>query len=290
MYKILEAKQLATEIKLFVVDAPKVAHACKPGQFIILKINEQGERIPLTIYDYDSEKGTISIIFQEVGKTTRQLGRLKAGDELQDFVGPLGKPIEVTGSHKRIICVGGGVGVAPVYPKARALKNSGAEVVAIIGARSKDLIILEEEMKAVSNELYVCTDDGSYGEHGFVTQVLERLLQSQQKPDLVIAIGPLPMMKACCHVTKKFDTPTLVSLNSIMVDGTGMCGSCRVTEGGQTKFACVDGPGFDGHLVDFNELMQRQVRFVEEEKVAMERYEKMEGVKENGSCCLKNDS
>lgn len=288
MYNIIESKQLAKEIKLFVVDAPKIAKACKPGQFIILKINEQGERIPLTIYDYDSVKGTVSIIFQEVGKTTRQLGKLKAGDYLQDFVGPLGKPIEVNSSHKRIICVGGGVGAAPVYPKARALKSHGAEVVSIIGARNKDLIILEKEMKAVSNELYVCTDDGSYGEHGFVTQVLERLLQTQQKPDLVIAIGPLPMMRACCQVTKKFDTPTLVSLNSIMVDGTGMCGSCRVTVDGETKFACVDGPGFDGHLVNFNELMQRQVRFVEEEKVALERYEKMEGVKKNGSCCCKS--
>ncbi|MFH1562804.1 MAG: sulfide/dihydroorotate dehydrogenase-like FAD/NAD-binding protein [Nitrospirota bacterium] len=282
MYNILESKELAKEIKLFVVDAPKIARACKPGQFIILKINEQGERIPLTIYDYDSVKGTVSIIFQEVGKTTRQLGKLKAGDYLQDFVGPLGKPIEVNDLHKRIICVGGGVGVAPVYPKARALKNSGSEVISIIGARTKDLIILEEEMKAISDELYVCTDDGSYGEHGFVTQVLERLLQAK-KPDLVIAIGPLPMMRACCQVTKKFNVPTLVSLNSIMVDGTGMCGSCRVTEGGQTKFACVDGPGFDGHLVDFEELMLRQVRFVEEEKVALQRYEKMEGVK-NGSC------
>ncbi len=287
MYKILETKQLAKEIKLFVVDAPRVAKACKPGQFIILKINEQGERIPLTIYDYNVGQGTISIIFQEVGKTTRQLGKLKAGDEIQDFVGPLGKPIEVNDSHKRIICVGGGVGVAPVYPKARALKNSGAEVISIIGARSKDLIILEEEMKAVSNELYVCTDDGSYGEHGFVTQVLEKLLPIKT-PDLVIAIGPLPMMRACCQATKKFNVPTLVSLNSIMVDGTGMCGSCRVTIGGETKFACVDGPTFDGHLVDFNELMLRQVRFVEEEKVALQRYEKMEGVKENGSCCCKS--
>lgn len=284
MYNILESKQLAKEIKLFVVDAPKVARACKPGQFIILKINEQGERIPLTIYDYDSARGTVSIIFQEVGKTTRQLGKLKDGDYIQDFVGPLGKPIEVNDSHKRIICVGGGVGVAPVYPQARALKNSGAEVISIIGDRTRDLIILEEEMKVVSNELYVCTDDGSYGEHGFVTQVLERLLPTKT-PDLVIAIGPLPMMRACCQVTKKFNVPTLVSLNSIMVDGTGMCGSCRVTEGGQTKFACVDGPGFDGHLVDFNELMQREVRFVEEEKMALERYEKMEGVKKNGSCC-----
>lgn len=277
MYKILTAKELAREIKLFVIDAPKVAKACKPGQFIILKINEKGERIPLTIYDYDSIKGTVSIIFQEVGKTTRQLGKLKVGDYLQDFVGPLGKPMQVNG--KRIFCVGGGVGVAPVYPKAKALKNAGAEVISIIGARNKDLVILEDEMKTISNQLYICTDDGSYGEHGFVTQMLERLLQTEQKPDLVIAIGPLPMMKASCLVTKKFDVPTLVSLNSIMVDGTGMCGSCRVTIGGETKFACVDGPAFDGHLVDFDELMQRQVRFVEEEKCALERYEKMYGVK-----------
>ncbi|MEW6095535.1 MAG: sulfide/dihydroorotate dehydrogenase-like FAD/NAD-binding protein [bacterium] len=279
MYKIIESKELAREIKLFVINAPKVAKACKPGQFIILKINEYGERIPLTIYDYDSDKGTISIIFQEVGKTTKQLGKLKAQDYIQDFVGPLGKHIEIGNSHKRIFCVGGGVGVAPVYPKAKALKNSGAEIISIIGARSKDLVILEDEMRAISDQLYVCTDDGSYGEHGFVTSVLERLLNQQQKPDLVIAIGPLPMMKASCEVTKKFDIPTLVSLNSIMVDGTGMCGSCRVTIQGETKFACVDGPTFNGHLVDFDELMLRQVRFVEEEKCAVERYEKMEGFK-----------
>jgi len=272
VYKIIESKELAKQIKLFVIHAPKVAKACKPGQFIILKINESGERIPLTIYDYDSENETVSIIFQEVGKTTKQLGKLKPGDYIQDFVGPLGKPMKVDNSHKRIFCVGGGVGVAPVYPKAKALKNSGAEIISIIGSRSKDLIILEEEMKTISNQLYICTDDGSYGEHGFVTQVLDRLLQTQPKPDLVIAIGPLPMMKASCKVTQKFNIPTLVSLNSIMVDGTGMCGSCRVTIGGKTKFVCVDGPTFDGHLVDFDELMLRQVRFVEEEKCALERY------------------
>lgn len=282
MYNILTTKELSNEIKLFVIDAPKVAKACKPGQFIILRINEYGERIPLTIYDYDSQNGTISIIFQEVGKSTKQLGKLKSGDYIQDFVGPLGKPIEVNETHKRIFCVGGGVGVAPVYPKARALKNAGAEVISIIGARNKDLLILEEEMKAISNQLYICTDDGSYGEHGFVTQVLERLLNEQQKPDLVLAIGPLPMMSACCQVTKKFDIPTLVSLNSIMVDGTGMCGSCRVTVGGETKFACVDGPTFDGHQVDFAELMQRQVRFVQEEKCALERYEKDQRPKTTG--------
>jgi len=278
--KILTTKELAQEIKLFVIEAPKVARICQPGQFIILRINGSGERIPLTIYDYNYKEGTVSIIFQEVGKTTKQLGKLKAGDTIQDFVGPLGKPIEVTNSHQRIFCLGGGVGVAPVYPKARALKNAGAEIISIIGARKKDLLILEEEMKAISDQLYVCTDDGSYGEHGFVTQVLERLLQELPKPDLALAIGPLPMMKACCQVTKKFDVKTLVSLNSIMVDGTGMCGSCRVSVGGKTKFACVDGPTFDGHLVDFDELMLRQVRFLEEEKLALERYEK--GTKENG--------
>lgn len=280
MSKILTTKELAQEIKLFVIEAPKVARICQPGQFIILRINGSGERIPLTIYDYNYKEGTVSIIFQEVGKTTKQLGKLKAGDTIQDFVGPLGKPIEVTNSHQRIFCLGGGVGVAPVYPKARALKNAGAEIISIIAARKKDLLILEEEMKAISDQLYVCTDDGSYGEHGFVTQVLERLLQELPKPDLALAIGPLPMMKACCQVTKKFDVKTLVSLNSIMVDGTGMCGSCRVSVGGKTKFACVDGPTFDGHLVDFDELMLRQVRFLEEEKLALERYEK--GTKENG--------
>lgn len=274
MPKILSAKELAKEIKLFVIDAPKVARACQPGQFIILRINEYGERIPLTIYDYNATNGTVSIIFQEVGKSTKQLGKLKVGDNIQDFVGPLGKPIEVNGSYQKIFCVGGGVGVAPVYPKARALKNVGAEVISIIGAKNKDLLILEEEMKAISDQFYIWTDDGSYGEHGFVTQGLERLLQKSQKPDLVLAIGPLPMMKACCQITQKFDVYTLVSLNSIMVDGTGMCGSCRVTVGGETKFTCVDGPTFNGHRVDFDELMIRQQRFVAEEKIALDRYNK----------------
>jgi ferredoxin--NADP+ reductase len=273
VYRIIESKELAKYIKLFVIEAKRIAKACKPGQFIILRIDEYGERIPLTIYDYDAKKGTVSIIFQEVGKTTKQLGKLKVGDYIQDFVGPLGRHFEINNSHKSVFCIGGGVGVAPVYLKAKALKASRKEVISIIGARTKELIILEEEMRAISDQLYVCTDDGSYGEHGFVTDVLERLLKTHKKPDLVIAIGPLPMMKASCQITKKFDIPTLVSLNSIMVDGTGMCGSCRVTVDAKTKFTCVDGPTFDGHLVDFDELMIRQTRFIEEEKIALQRYE-----------------
>lgn len=274
MYRIVESKKLANGIKLFIIEANRVARNCKPGQFIILRIDEYGERIPLTIYDYNAEKGTVSIIFQEVGKTTKKLGKLKTGDYIQDFVGPLGRHFEVNGLQKRVICVGGGVGVAPLYPKARALKSAGSEVISIIGARTKELVILEEEMKNVSSQLYICTDDGSYGEQGFVTQLLERLLKTQQKPDLAIAIGPLPMMKASCEVTKKFHIPTLVSVNPIMVDGTGMCGSCRLTIDGKTKFACVDGPTFNGHLVNFDELIIKQRRFIEEEKIALERYEK----------------
>ncbi|MFH1612703.1 MAG: sulfide/dihydroorotate dehydrogenase-like FAD/NAD-binding protein [bacterium] len=276
MYKILEKKILARDIKQFTIKAPEVATYCKAGQFIILRINEKGERIPLTIYDFFFEKGTIDIIFQEVGRTTYELGKMEQGESLLDFVGPLGVPFEQEielNKIKKVICVGGGLGVAPIYPKIKFLKEKGVEVISIIGARSKNLVILEQEVKNISNELYVCTDDGTYGEKGFVTQVLKRLLDNEAKPDLVVAIGPIPMMKASSKVTELYQIKTLVSLNSIMVDGTGMCGSCRVSVGGKTKFTCSDGPTFDGHLVDFDELQMRQGRFLEEEKIAFEKYE-----------------
>lgn len=284
MYKILETQVLAKEIILFEVEAPLVAKACKPGQFIILRIDERGERIPLTIYDHNPAKGTISIIFQQVGKTTYQLGTLKAGEDLIDFVGPLGTPFESEinlNEIRKVICVGGGVGTAPLFPKARWLKEEGCKVISIIGGRTKELLILEEKMKEVSDEVYICTDDGSYGEHGFVTQALKRLLDQDIGPDLIIAIGPLPMMKACANTTKAYNIKTLVSLNSIMVDGTGMCGSCRVSVGEETKFACVEGPTFDGHQVNFEELAARQIRFQEEENISLEIYRK-------GRCACQN--
>lgn len=277
MYKILRTQVLAKEIILFEVKAPLIAKTCKPGQFIMLRIDERGERIPLTIYDYNPAEGTISIIFQQVGKTTYQLGTLRTGEDLIDFVGPLGMPFENEinlNEVRKVICVGGGVGTAPLFPKARWLKEKGCKVVSIIGSRTKELLILEEKMKEVSDEVYICTDDGSYGEHGFVTQVLKRLLDQGIRPDLVIAIGPLPMMKACVNTTKAYNIKTLVSLNSIMVDGTGMCGSCRVSVGEETKFACVEGPTFDGHQVNFEELATRQIRFQEEENISLEIYKK----------------
>lgn len=276
MYKILEKKILAKDIKQFTIQAPEIAIYYQAGQFIILRINEKGERIPLTVYDFSLEKGTIDVIFQEVGRTTCELGKMEPGESLLDFVGPLGLPFEQeieVDKIKQAICVGGGLGVAPIYPKIKFLKEKGIEVISILGARTKDLVILEQEVKNISNELYVCTDDGTYGEKGFVTNVLTRLLENKIKPDLVIAIGPIPMMKASSKVTEPYQIKTLVSLNSIMVDGTGMCGSCRVSIGEKTKFACSDGPTFDGHLVNFDELQMRQTRFLEEEKNALNQYE-----------------
>lgn len=266
MFTILKKEVFSPSIKLFEVEAPLVAKNAQAGQFIILRIDEKGERIPLTIADFDQEKGTITIIFQEVGRTTQQLGAMEVGDRLLDFVGPLGTPshIEKVG---RVVCVGGGVGIAPVYPITRALKHIGNEVNSIIGARSKDLLFWEEEMSAVSDQLVICTDDGSYGKKGFVTEELKKLLNEGQV-DLVVAIGPLPMMRACAETTRPYGVKTVVSLNSIMVDGTGMCGACRVTVGEETKFACVDGPEFDGHLVNFEEQMRRAQIFKDEEKRA----------------------
>lgn len=267
MYPIVKKRLLAQNIKLLEVHAPEVARKAQAGQFVILRIDEPGERIPLTIADYDRQRGTITTIFQEVGYTTQQLGRLEEGDFLADFVGPLGRPTEIE-NYGRVVCVGGGVGVAPIYPIARALKAAGNEVISIIGARSRELLILEEEMRAVSDELLVATDDGSYGHKGFVTDLLAQVLQEKQV-DRVWGIGPAVMMKAVCEVTRRFGVTTIVSLNPIMVDGTGMCGACRVSVGGETKFACVDGPEFDGHQVDWELALRRLSQYKEEEARAL---------------------
>ena len=256
MFKIVRKKELNSTVTLMDIEAPFIARKAKAGQFIIFRIDEKGERVPLTIAGYDREKGTVTIIFQKVGFATIALGNLNEGDYIQDFVGPLGKPTEVEGK-KKVCVVGGGVGCAIALPSAQAFKDAGAEVTVIVGFRSKDIVILEEEFKAVSDNLILMTDDGSYGRHGLVTQPLQELLEAGEKFDEVLAIGPVPMMKFVCKTTEPFGTHTMVSLNPIMVDGTGMCGGCRVTVGGETKFACVDGPEFDGHKVDFAELMNR---------------------------------
>lgn len=271
MYKILRKENLGPKQHLIVIEAKEVSKKARPGQFFILRIDEYGERIPLTIADFDSERGTITSIFQEVGKTTEKLAGLKEGDSVLDFTGPLGTPIHVE-KYGTVVCIGGGIGIAPVYPQARILKGLGNKIISIIGARSSNLLFWRERMREVSDELHVVTDDGTEGAHGFVTDVLGSLLKGNMHPDRVIAIGPLLMMKAVCKVTKTRNIPTTVSLNSIMVDGTGMCGCCRVTVGGRVQFACVDGPDFDGLAVDFDELSLRQMRFLKEEKEAVELY------------------
>ncbi len=278
MFKIQERQDLAPSIKLFVIEAPLVAQKAKPGQFVILRIKPGGERFPLTIADYDAGKGTVTVVFQEVGKSTLELGTLKAGDCIEDFIGPLGVAVDFP-NHKRVLGIGGGLGVAPLYPKLRMLHEQGVEVVSIIGAKSAELLIMEKEIEAVSDKLYVCTDDGSKGRHGFVTVVLEELLKQGEKFDEIIIIGPAILMKIGAEITRPFGVPTMVSLNPIMVDGTGMCGSCRVTVGGETKFACVDGPAFDGHKVDFDELMKRLNTYKDDEEIAMKRYHEGGGCK-----------
>ena len=264
MYKIVCKKELNPAVTYMEIEAPFVAKKAKAGQFIIFRIDERGERVPLTIAGYDREKGTVSIIFQKVGLSTQMLGAMNEGDYILDFVGPLGKPTEVEGK-KRVCVVGGGVGCAIAYPSAVAFKEAGAEVDVIVGFRNKDIVILEEEFKAASDNLYLMTDDGSYGEQGFVTVKLQQLLEAGNQYDEVLAIGPIPMMKFVCKTTEPFGVKTIVSLNPIMVDGTGMCGGCRVTVGGEVKFACVDGPDFDGHQVDFAELMNRNSVYRERE-------------------------
>ena len=264
MYKIVRKKDLNSAVCLLEIEAPFVAKKAKAGQFIIFRIDEMGERIPLTIAGYDREKGTVTIIFQKVGFSTIALGNLNEGDYIQDFVGPLGKPSEVEG-HKKVCVVGGGVGCAIALPTAQAFKEAGAEVDVIVGFRSKDIVILEDEFRAASDNMYLMTDDGSYGEHGFVTVKLQQLLEAGNEYDCVLAIGPIPMMKFVSKTTEPFGVKTMVSLNPIMIDGTGMCGGCRVTVGGEVKFACVDGPEFDGHQVDYAELMSRNATYRERE-------------------------
>jgi len=271
MFEILKRQEMADgTVVLNEISAPLIAKKAKPGQFVILKANETGERIPLTMAEADPKKGIITIIYQIVGKSTALFKSLQVGDKFQDVIGPLGKPthLEKMGT---VVCVGGGTGVAVMHPITRGLKEVGNNVIAIIGARTKDLLILEDKMAAASHELHVCTDDGSYGHHGFVTDVLKEVLEKEDVK-LLVGIGPVPMMKFVCKVTEQFKVKTLVSLNSIMVDGTGMCGCCRVSVGGKTQFACVDGPEFDGHEVDFEELMQRLQAYTAEEAAAYGKY------------------
>ena len=256
MFKIVRKKELNSAVTLMEIEAPFVAKKAKAGQFIIFRVDETGERVPLTIAGYDREKGTVAIIFQKVGLTTKMLGAMNEGDYIQDFVGPLGKPTNTEGI-KRVCVVGGGVGCAIALPSAQAFKEAGAEVDVIVGFRNKDIVILEDEFKACSDHLYLMTDDGSYGEHGFVTVKLQQLIDEGKDYDAVIAIGPVPMMKFVSEVTRPKAIKTIVSLNPIMIDGTGMCGGCRVNVRGEIKFACVDGPDFDGHKVNFDELMKR---------------------------------
>lgn len=272
MNKIIEKVSLSDNVVKMILEAPVIAQKRKAGQFIILKINEKGERIPLTIVDSDAQKGTITIIFQVVGKTTAQLAGLKAGDSLQDVQGPLGKPTEIE-NYGRVVCIGGGVGVGVVYPVIVALKKAGNEVISIIGARKKELLILEKEIRENSNRLIITTDDGSYGIHGFVSSVFEQeILDKGEKIDRVFTIGPVPMMVAVCKITKPHRIKTIVSLNSIMVDATGMCGACRVSVAGKTKFTCVDGPEFDGHEVDFDLLSDRLKMYCDMEREAYEKH------------------
>lgn len=271
MPQILSAKEIAPEVYQMEVDTPDIARKALPGQFVIIRIDEEGERVPLTITDFDREQGTLTIIFQKVGKTTYDLSRLSGGDSLADVVGPLGNSSHIE-KFGTVICVGGGIGAAPVYPIARALHDAGNQVITINGAKSKNLLILEKELDEVSDELIITTDDGTKGRKGFVTEVLKELLESK-KIDLVVAIGPAIMMKFACMTTEPFGVKTVVSLNSIMVDGTGMCGACRVEVGGETRFCCAEGPEFDGHEVDFDLLLSRQGMYLTEEKLAMEELE-----------------
>ena len=269
MYKIVRKKVLNPTVSLMEIEAPLIARKAEPGQFIIFRAKEDSERVPLTIADFDREKGTVTIIYQIVGGSTMELDSLQEGDSLQDFVGPLGRPSETDGL-KKVAVVGGGVGCAIAYPLAKKLSALGCEVHSIVGFRNKDLVILEDEFRAVSSELRIMTDDGSYGTKGLVTNALETLIQEGNQYDEVIAIGPVIMMKFVCLLTKKYNIKTIVSMNPIMIDGTGMCGGCRLTVGGETKFACVDGPYFDGHLVDFDEAMHRGTMYKEFELHARE--------------------
>ena len=288
MYKITKARKLADKIYLMDVVAPRVAKSCQPGEFLIVKTDEYGERIPLTICDYDRAAGTVTIVFQIVGASTEKMAALKEGDAFADVTGPLGRPSEFVHEdvealkNRKYLFVAGGVGTAPVYPQVKWFKEHGIDVDVIVGAKNKELVILEDEMKAVAGNLYVTTDDGSYGRHGMVTKVIEDLVAEGKHYDVCVAIGPMIMMKFVCLLTKKLEIPTIVSMNPIMVDGTGMCGACRLTVGGEVKFACVDGPEFDGHLVDFDQAMKRQQMYKTEEGRAILKLQ--EGDTHHGGC------
>ncbi len=288
MYPILRSEKLADKIYLMEVEAPRVAKACEPGQFVIVKTDEVGERIPLTICDYDREKGSVTIVIQTVGASTERMVKLQAGENLMDFVGPLGCASEMIHTDleelkkKKIVFIAGGLGTAPVYPQVKWLHNHGVDCDVIMGSKTKDLLIYVEEMKKVATNLYVTTDDGSYGFHGMGTNQLQALVDEGKHYDLCIAIGPMIMMKFVCKLTKELGIPTIVSMNPIMVDGTGMCGACRFTVGGEVKFACVDGPEFDGHLVDFDQAMKRQQTYKTEEGRAMLKL--VEGDTHHGGC------
>ena len=272
VFLISRRKQFGPTTFLWDVKAPDVARAARPGHFVMARIDEHGERIPLTVADFNVANGTVTVVVQAVGKTTFEMLALREGDTILDFIGPLGLPSHIRKLDGTVVLVGGGLGVAPIYPQLRAYKEAGNRTVSIVGFRNRDLVFWEEQFRECSDDLIVTTDDGSYGRHGFVTHALADVLANEKNISEVVAIGPIPMMKACAEVTRPFGIPTVVSLNSIMVDGTGMCGSCRVTVGGKMKFACVDGADFDGHLVNFDELQLRQKRFVREEKAAMERF------------------
>ena len=290
MYSIKKAEQLSANIYLMVVEAPRVASRCLPGQFVIVKMDEEGERIPLTICDYDREEGTITIVFQPIGASTEKFSKLKTGDAFMDFVGPLGRPSELCEEAnleetkgKKILFVAGGVGTAPVYPQVKWLHEHGIDADVIVGAKTKDLVILEKELEAVAGNLYVTTDDGSYGRSGMVTKVIEDLVNEEGKQyDVCVAIGPMIMMKFACLTTKKLNIPTVVSMNPIMVDGTGMCGACRLNVGDEIKFACVDGPEFDGHLINFDAAMKRQAMYKTDEGRALLKLR--EGDTHHGGC------
>ena len=288
MYKIVKKRKLNDNTYEMIIDAPRVSKKCLPGQFIILKIDEKGERIPLTIADYNREEHNVTIVFQEIGYSTKKLAKLEEGDFIEDFVGPIGMPSELTQTNldelknKKIVFIGGGVGVAPVYPQVKWLHENNIDADVIVGARSKDILIYEDELKSVSKNLFITTDDGSYVRKGMVTNVLEDLYNNGEKYDLCIAIGPLIMMKFVCKLTKTLNLPTVVSMNPLMVDGTGMCGACRVVVGNEVKFACIDGPEFDGHLVDFDGAMLRSRIYKTEEGRAMLKLE--EGETHHGGC------
>ena len=288
MYKIIKAEKLNEIVYLMVVEAPMVAKHCQPGQFIIVKEDDAGERIPLTICDYDRKAGTVTIVFQPIGASTEKFAKLQAGDSFEDFVGPLGCPSEFVNEDpeelkkEKILFVAGGVGTAPVYPQVKWLHEHGIDADVIVGAKTKDLIILEKEMEAVAGNLYITTDDGSYGRSGMVTKVIDDLIAEGKTYTKCVAIGPMIMMKFCCLTTQKYNIPTIVSMNPIMVDGTGMCGACRVIVGDEVKFACVDGPEFDGHLIDWNLAMQRQQMYKTEEGRALLKLR--EGDTHHGGC------